>query len=261
MPGQEYILNGLNNIKKLNKANIKTHIHWVPGHVNVKGNERADQLAKEGTTKKRRERDSRVSITYLKRKMKEDALKNWKQRWTKARTGRSYEGQPGTNLHPILRNYKSRRTVSTLIQMRTGHGYNRAYLSRIPTTKITTPRCTCGYRTQTPKHLLLYCKLYKSERKKMQTTIKPHPLTWRIAMFTTKGIKASITFLEETGIATRAWLRGSKDLECDGGWRHGNEGEEEEGDGEERGRREERARQVERDFGGGRGGSERGGVG
>jgi ribonuclease HI len=153
MPGQEYILNGLNNIKKLNNANIKTHIHWVPGHVNVKGNERADHLAKEGTTKKRQERDSRVSITYLKRKMREDALKDWKQRWTKVRTGRSYEGQPGTNLHPILRNHKSRRTVSTLIQMRTGHGYNRAYLSRIPTTKITTPRCSCGYRNQTPKHL------------------------------------------------------------------------------------------------------------
>ena len=39
-------------------------------------------------------------------------------------------------------------------------------------------------------------------------------------MFTSKGLKASLTFLEETGIATRSWLRGSKNLECDGGWRH-----------------------------------------
>jgi len=50
MPGQEYILRALNNIKILKNAKITTHIHWVPGHVNVKGNERADQLAKEGTT-------------------------------------------------------------------------------------------------------------------------------------------------------------------------------------------------------------------
>jgi ribonuclease HI len=259
MPGQEYILRGLNNIQTLNNANIKTHIHWVPGHVSIKGNERADQLAKEGTTKQSQARDSRVSITHLKRKMREGALQQWKQRWPKLRTGRSYEGTPGTNLHPTLRNHKSRRTVSTLIQMKTGHGYNREYLSRIPTTEITTPKCPCGYRTQTPKHLLLYCKFYKTERKKMQTTIKPLPLTWRIAMFTTRGLKASLTFLEETGIATRAWLRGSKDLECDGGWRHGDERDGNEG--EDGGRREERAEQVEREVGGRRGEQERGGVG
>jgi hypothetical protein len=184
LPVQEYILRALQNNETLGKADIKTHIHWVPGHVIVKGNERADQLAKEGTTKLRQERDPSVSITYLKWKMREEALQTWKQRWPNLRTGRSYKGQPGTNLHPILQNHKSRRTVSTLIQKRTGHGYNRAYLSHIPSTKITTPKCPCGYRNQTPKHLLLYCKLYKTERKKMQTTIKPHPLTWRMAMFT-----------------------------------------------------------------------------
>ena len=73
-PGQEYILRGLNNIQTLKNANIKTHIHWVPGHTSIKGNERADQLAKEGTSKPNQARDARVSITYLKRKMREEAL-------------------------------------------------------------------------------------------------------------------------------------------------------------------------------------------
>src|SRR6266852_7757011 len=103
--------------------------------------------------------------------MREEAIQNWKIHWPKLRTGRSYEGQPGTNLHPLLRNHKSRRIVSTLIQMRTGHGYNRAYLSRIPATKITRPKCPCGYRSQTPKHLLLYCKFHKHQRKAMQKAI------------------------------------------------------------------------------------------
>src|ERR1700704_5418038 len=111
-PGQEYILRPLNNIQILRNAKIKTHIHWVPGHVNVKGNERSDQLAKEGTKLPKQERDSRVSITYLKRKMREEAMETRKQHWPKLRTGRSYEGQPGTHLHPLLRNHKSRRTVS-----------------------------------------------------------------------------------------------------------------------------------------------------
>jgi hypothetical protein len=93
----------------------------------------------------------------------------------------------------------------------------------------------------------------------MQTAIKPHPLTWRIAMFTTRGLKASMTFLEETGMATRAWLLGSKDLECDGGWRH--EDIEAERILEEEERRGERAEEVEIDVEGGRLERERGGVG
>src|SRR5712691_11753774 len=105
--------------------------------------------------------------------MREQAIETWKKHWPKLRTGRAYEGQPGTNLHPLLRNHKSRRTVSTLIQMRTGHDYNCAYLSRIPTTKIMSPKCPCGYPSQTPKHLLLYCKHHKAQRKKMKEAIKP----------------------------------------------------------------------------------------
>ena len=80
MPGQEYILRALNNIQILRNAKITTHIHWVPGHVNVKGNERADQLAKEGKKQPKQERDSRVSITFLKPKMREEAMETWKRR-------------------------------------------------------------------------------------------------------------------------------------------------------------------------------------
>jgi ribonuclease HI len=32
---------------------IHTHIHWVPGNIEVEGNEKADQLAKKGTEDKR----------------------------------------------------------------------------------------------------------------------------------------------------------------------------------------------------------------
>ncbi len=93
----------------------------------------------------------------------------------------------------------------------------------------------------------------------MQNAIKPHPLTWRIAMFTTRGLKASLKFLEETGMATRSWLIGSKELECDGEWRHGDN--EVRGNPEEEDRREERAGEVDREAGERREESERGGVG
>ena len=78
-------------------------------------------------------------------------------------------------------------------------------------------------------------------------------------MFTTRGLKAAMTFLEETGMATRAWLTESNDLECDGGWRHRDN--EAGGNPEEEDRRGERAEEVEREAGGRRGERERGGVG
>ena len=66
LPGQEYILKTHRNAEILASRGIGTHILWVPGHVSVKGNERADILAKEGTKGKRLPRDATTSITYLK---------------------------------------------------------------------------------------------------------------------------------------------------------------------------------------------------
>ena len=66
LPGQEYILKTHRNAEILSSRGIKTNIDWVPGHVNVRGNEQADTLAKEGTKGKRLPCDATTSITYLK---------------------------------------------------------------------------------------------------------------------------------------------------------------------------------------------------
>ena len=160
--GQEYSLKVHRNSEILSSRGIKTHIHWVPGHVNVKGKERADTLANEGTKGKRLPREATTSITYLKRKNKEHQMNTWNARWPTMKRGHSYYGRPASNLHPLLQNHSSRKLVSTIIQMRTGHGYNRQYLARIPSSNIDSPICPCVYRKQSPRHLLLDCKQYKN---------------------------------------------------------------------------------------------------
>jgi hypothetical protein len=65
---------------------IHTHIHWVPGHVEVEGNKKADQLAKKGTERKRKERDAYTSITYIKRQIREKAIGTWGKRWPSMKT-------------------------------------------------------------------------------------------------------------------------------------------------------------------------------
>jgi len=87
---------------------IKTHIHWVPGHVQVAGNEKAEKLEKEGREGNRLPRDASTSITHLKRKNKEHQMEEWKKWWPGMRRGHSYQGRPAANIHAQLRYHPSR---------------------------------------------------------------------------------------------------------------------------------------------------------
>src|SRR5205807_9749024 len=93
LPGQEYILKTHNAAETLKDQGIKTHIHWVPGHVQVAGNEKADKQVKEGTEGNRLPRDASTSITHLKRKNKEHQMEEWKKWWPGMRRGHSYQGR------------------------------------------------------------------------------------------------------------------------------------------------------------------------
>jgi hypothetical protein len=139
-------------------------------------------------------------------------METWRKRWPSMKTGPSYDGKQSRNIHPLMRHHQSRKLISTIIQLRTGHGYTRSYLSRIPSTEIESPACTCGYHHQTPKHLLLECKLYNTEHKQLKKDIRPLPLTWQRAIHTTRGLQAMMTFLQSKGAGTRSWLMGSKDI-------------------------------------------------
>jgi hypothetical protein len=81
---------------------VHTYIHWVPGHVEVEGNHKANQLAKKGTERMRKERDAYTSITYIKRWIREKARQTWKERWPSLRAGRSYHRKLSRNIHPLI---------------------------------------------------------------------------------------------------------------------------------------------------------------
>jgi ribonuclease HI len=69
--------------KMLLLQNNKIYISWVLGHKEIQGNEHADRLAK--ASLKRKAINPVTSLSYLKRKSKEEILASWKQEWRNIR--------------------------------------------------------------------------------------------------------------------------------------------------------------------------------
>ncbi len=63
--------------------------------------------------------------------------------------------------------------------------------------------CRC-LRKETPRHLLLECRLYKEERKEFDA-LNVKPLTLPLLLHTRKGGKLTRHFIDATRIATRGW--------------------------------------------------------
>ncbi len=56
------------------KYQVNIHLNWVPGHMNIKGNELADQAAKKRTELQKTSTEKYVSFSFIKKKIKESAL-------------------------------------------------------------------------------------------------------------------------------------------------------------------------------------------
>jgi hypothetical protein len=67
---------------KLIEKKVTPHIHWVPGHEDIKGNELADEAAKSGARQLNSPDSERfTSISYIRRKIKAKSLENWTTHW------------------------------------------------------------------------------------------------------------------------------------------------------------------------------------
>ena len=194
--------------KQLARHN-KVSISWVPGHREIQGNEHADRLAKAGL--KRQAKDPLTSLSYLKRKAKEEILARWKQEWKEtkpAQKGKAYS--KATQERPKIA-YKMqplsgpKRVLAAYHQLKLGKGFFKQFSKAIG--KDDKGECFGSCRAlQTPEHLLLHCKHYRKERKRIANTLDTPVLTLQQLFSTAKGSAALIDFLKETEIATAKWL-------------------------------------------------------
>ena len=129
--------------------------------------------------------------------------------WRFSKHGKSYSGQPKGTVHKVVSKF-SRKAASTITQLRTGHGHFNSYLAGIPSSGVISKKCSCGTPNQDPRHLLLLCRNFKTERREMKKELKGLPLTLPILLYTKRGLSVLPKFLSTTGVATRLWRLGKE---------------------------------------------------
>ena len=139
--------NTIQSFQELSKKHVVV-IQWIPSHCDLLGNEKADELAKQGTLIEQADNTTSFAEekTILKRKMK--------QRWTQEHQ----DHNPNDPYYSL-----SRQEQVIIFRLRTNHHRLRSHLFnkfKIGDSDL----CPCGEDSETTEHVLQRCPNYQTTR-------------------------------------------------------------------------------------------------
>ncbi|KAJ8915512.1 hypothetical protein NQ315_012393 [Exocentrus adspersus] len=142
---------------QLDKQKISITIVWVPSHVGIAGNEKADQAAKEALSSNLPEEDIQLRHD-IKNALKQSILNKWKIHWSQSNTKLA---QIHPNLIPIKPPALKRRDKIIIRRLRIGHTrYTHGYLMA----GATPPSCELCNKRLSVYHILIECPQYAPAR-------------------------------------------------------------------------------------------------
>ncbi|XP_037531828.1 uncharacterized protein LOC119409038 [Nematolebias whitei] len=136
---------------------------WVPAHIGLVGNEKADKTAKKATHNPI-SFTVRMSNSEGKSKVKEELKKIWQRRWDEGLTGRwFYKIQKAVGRK--RRGRRSRKEERIITRLRFGHTGLNYSLFKIQ--KHKNGKCEYCEKFETIEHVILECCKYEEERRCM----------------------------------------------------------------------------------------------
>ena len=203
--GQYIIRNILQSLDELQnqRPSLEFKIEWVPGHMDIDGNEKADVEAKRAALEQLagepplQHKLKSVQITKINDDINTAARKAWNNGKTNARQHRKMTRpqrfKTGVQLYGDL----PRKQLANLVRLRTGHCRLNSYLNR--RNIIEDPSCDCGRGIETVKHFLLLCKNYEEPRKELKKKVGARNMRTEILLGDPKLVKDTLEFVEKTG--------------------------------------------------------------
>jgi len=182
--GQSIIREILDNVESL--QNIKTSLVWIPGHMDIAGNEKADEAAKNAainataaeTSNATASPDHQHHLKPLKsarnRTIKDTAKREWEKAWKNGKCSKQLRRitknqRLGTSIK-LYNSIMKRTQISQLASLRTGHCSLNQYLHRFHIEE--SPLCECGDGViENVEHYLLICTRYEREREKLRKQV------------------------------------------------------------------------------------------
>ena len=154
----------------LSKAKSKIQIHWVPGHSGIKGNEIADQLAKEAAQSSTHIFPHCTETPEIKAIFKRESLSSWDKRWDLIK-GSTHLGRTLPKIAHKLKSQNSSRKMEVIFaQLRLGHSRLNSPLYKIK--QAESPNCANCPAEETVTHFLLICPKYKQQRYTLACKLK-----------------------------------------------------------------------------------------
>jgi ribonuclease HI len=219
--GSNYLANQLDRLTKRLRTTHRRQgigtfeltIRWIPGHMDVQGNELADKEAKEAARGMDHESPHQLLPKYLRGKrllrsasaltalQKTKSRTLWKSLWEKspryART-RVIDPTMPSDKYIKLTNGLPKRTASFYIQMRTRHVPLNFHLHRIK--KSDTPRCPiCPEIDETIHHYLFDCPQYRRERHLLSNALGRNATSLTYILTSEKATPHLVRFINCTG--------------------------------------------------------------
>lgn len=192
---------------RIQRLGISVYFCWVPAHMGVEGNERADRIAKKALKFRKEEI---LSIPFGKGEAKavirEAVRELWQRKWDNNYKGRHYHNiQKSINVK--LFKGKCRREEVIISRLRFGHTGLNATLFLMA--KVGTAKCNFCNATEDVEHVIMKCVKYSSERKRLKEKMCQRGRRWSL-----EGVlaadqdghecyRALLRFAKDTGLGRR----------------------------------------------------------